>query len=218
MAGGLEVVIPRGYDRRLIPDILHRKQAWIKKARQQVQERRAWLESQPLLPAQISLPATGKVWQVEYRSTSTSRLTVTEKNGQTLILSGDIENIELCQAALRRWLARQAREQLAPWLERIGQAERLAFKKVIIRGQKTRWGSCSSRGTISLNYKLLFLPPALVRYVLIHELCHTRHLNHSKKFWALVKKKEPAYKQAEADLRTAWRYVPRWVQDRAGFE
>ena len=211
--GELEVVIPRGFDRRLIPDILHRKRAWIEKTTRRLAERQQFLARQPVLPEQISFQAIGEVWQVEYQATSATRITVTEKSDRRLVVSGNIHDMEWCKTALRRWLAHKAKEYLAPWLRKIGQAERLSFKKVIIRGQKTRWGSCSATGTISLNYKLLFLPPALVRYVLIHELCHTKHLNHSKKFWALVNKKEPGYKEAQAELRTAWRYMPGWLQD-----
>lgn len=212
-AGELEVVIPRGFDRSLIPEILHKKRAWIERAKRRLAERQEFLPVQPILPEQIFLRAIGEVWRVDYRATPTVRITVTEAAGKRLVLSGNTHDAALCKLALRKWLAHQAHKHLVPWLRDISQTEGLPFKKVIIRGQKTRWGSYSARGTISLNYKLLLLPPALVRYVLVHELCHTRHLNHSKKFWALVDKKEPGYKQAKAELRTAWRYVPSWLQD-----
>jgi predicted metal-dependent hydrolase len=116
---------------------------------------------------------------------------------------------------LRRWLTRYAQQQLEPWLRRVSVETGLTFTQVTIRGQKSRWGSCSRRRTISLNYKLLFLPPHLVRHVLIHELCHTQHLNHSAKFWALVSQKEPAYRPARVELRSAWRSVPRWTHKEA---
>lgn len=213
MDGDLEIVVPRGFNRKHIPTILQEKQAWIKRATKRLAERRKLLEVEPALPKQISLSAIGETWPVEYRSTASTRVTVTEKTGQRLVLSGAVDNVDLCQAALRKWTARKAKQHLPPWLRKVSEEEKLPFDKVTIRGQKTRWGSCSARKTISLNYKLLFLSPALVRYVLIHELCHTKHLNHSKKFWALVGEKEPNYKQLKAELRVAWRYVPGWVQD-----
>ena len=80
-----------------------------------------------------------------------------------------------------------------------------------LRKQKTRWGSCSSLGTISLNVKLLFVEPDLVRYILIHELCHVRHMNHSKRFWKLVSAYYAPYKEAHRRLKDAWRKMPRWV-------
>jgi hypothetical protein len=69
--------------------------------------------------------------------------------------------------------------------------------------QKTRWASCSRHRTVSLNMKLLFLPPELVRYVFVHELCHTVHMNHSREFWRFLAVKEPRYKELDKQLRTA---------------
>ncbi|MBN1994919.1 MAG: M48 family metallopeptidase [Anaerolineae bacterium] len=210
---GLEVVIPRGFNRRRIPDILQKKQAWIKRTVKRLEERRLFLAGEPALPEQIRLQAVAETWSVAYRPTSSAQITVTEKAGQRLILSGNVADVDQCQTALRKWVARKAKQHLTPWLRQLGQVEQLPFDRVTFRGQKTRWGSCSGRKTISLNYKLLFLPPALVRYVLIHELCHTKHLNHSAKFWTLVGQKEPNYKQLKKELRASWCYVPGWVQD-----
>jgi len=213
MEGGLEVVIPRGFNRRLIPDILHKKGDWIQRTTHRLAERREFLEADPPLPAQIALAALGETWRVDYRPGPANRVTLTEQAGQRLTLTGAVDQVDLCQAVLRRWLAHRARQRLELWLRQISVEEKLPFAKVTIRGQKSRWGSCSPARAINLNYKLLFLPPALVRYVLIHELCHTQHLNHSAKFWALVSKKEPAYKRARIELRAAWRFIPGWTQD-----
>ena len=209
--GELEVVIPRGFSRKRIPGILQKKQAWIKRVSKRFTERREHQAAQPALPTAISLLAVGETWAVEYHSTASTRITVTEKPDYRLVVSGAVANIDLCQAALRKWAARKGKQILEPWLRAISIDENLPFDKLTIRGQKTRWGSCSSRETISLNYKLLFLPPEFVRYVLIHELCHTKELNHSAKFWALVAQKEPNYKQIKKELRAAWRYLPGWV-------
>ncbi len=70
-------------------------------------------------------------------------------------------------------------------------------KRISIRGQSTRWGSCSRRGTISLNYKLLQLPEEAVDYIIMHELCHLRHPNHSANFWTEVEKYVPDYKRID---------------------
>lgn len=77
----------------------------------------------------------------------------------------------------------------------------VSWQRVAIRNQKTRFGSCSRGGTLSFNYRLLFLPPHLSDYVIVHELCHLIEFNHSKKFWALVGQAIPNYPLLRSELR-----------------
>lgn len=128
-----------------------------------------------------------------------------------LVLEGAVADTDLCRQVLRRWLAGKARRHLVPRLYRLASQHGFAFRRVAVRCQKTRWGSCSARGTISLNLKLLFLPSELVDHVLIHELCHTVHLNHSPAFWALLRKHDPHADERRRRLGTAWQYVPPWL-------
>jgi predicted metal-dependent hydrolase len=211
--GQLEVVVPPGFDAALVPGVLNRKRTWIEKSKRRLDERREILANQPILPHKIELRAVDQVWQVAYQAKRSDRITVREKADNNLSLSGAVKDENLCRLALRTWLNRKAKQHLPLWLHEIGHREALSYRKVIIRGQKTRWGSCSSRGTISLNRNLLFLPERLVHYVFIHELCHTRHMNHSPQFWALVSSKVPDYKALRRELRIAWRYLPRWIQN-----
>ncbi|MDE5589484.1 MAG: M48 family metallopeptidase [Acetatifactor sp.] len=76
-----------------------------------------------------------------------------------------------------------------------------SYTSVTIRDQKTRWGSCSSRGTLSFNYRLIFAPPTVLDYVVVHELCHLTHMNHSKEFWNMVGSVMPDYKTHKKWLR-----------------
>lgn len=73
------------------------------------------------------------------------------------------------------------------------------YEKVVIRDQKTRWGSCSSNKTLSFNYRLMLAPPQILDYVVVHELCHLKHMNHSQEFWAAVEAVLPDYK-----IRRKW--------------
>ena len=75
------------------------------------------------------------------------------------------------------------------------------YKKIIVRSQSTRWGSCSRTGTLSFNYRLLFLPEELADYVVVHELCHLKEMNHSRRFWALVAGAMPHHRQLRYELK-----------------
>lgn len=77
----------------------------------------------------------------------------------------------------------------------------LPLKKVFIKNTKSRWGSCSSRGNLNFSYKLLFLPPAVADYIIVHELCHLAEFNHEHAFWALVAETCPHYKELRQSLR-----------------
>ena len=82
-------------------------------------------------------------------------------------------------------------------------SERYGFEynKVVIRNQTTRWGSCSRKKNLSFNYKIIFLSPELQDYLILHELCHLKELNHSKRFWALMGQLIPKPKQMRKALR-----------------
>ena len=75
------------------------------------------------------------------------------------------------------------------------------INRIAIKNQVTRWGSCSSKGNLNFNYKIIYLKPALADYLIIHELCHLGELNHSKKFWTLVSKTIPNYAKINKELR-----------------
>jgi predicted metal-dependent hydrolase len=76
------------------------------------------------------------------------------------------------------------------------------IKKVFIKNSRTRWGSCSSRGNLNFNYKIVFLRPDLQEYLIAHELCHLGEFNHSSKFWDLVAQTVPEYKKLRKEIRS----------------
>lgn len=91
-------------------------------------------------------------------------------------------------------LAKQKVEQLNKYYN-------FKYRKITIRNQKTRWGSCSKKGNLSFSYRIVLLPEEITDYIIIHELCHLGEFNHSKKFWNLVRKTVPNYVDVRKDLK-----------------
>ena len=95
----------------------------------------------------------------------------------------------------------QARSLVASRLAHFNQHYKFNLKKVFIKNQKSRWGSCSSKGNLNFNYKIALLPPHLADYIIVHELCHLGQFNHSQKFWALVAETMPDWRKMRLMLR-----------------
>ena len=107
----------------------------------------------------------------------------------------------------RQYLARkeEARALVRARVAHFGALYGVMPNKIFIKDLRSRWGSCSERGNLNFNYKLVLLPPPLADYVIVHELCHLREFNHSPKFWALVAHQVPNHRE----LRTALRSLER---------
>jgi len=207
--GRVEVVVPRRTSARAVESFVSEHRDWIAKTRASFAEQHA---PEPFrLPDRIELRAIGRVVGVIYAADDRSRGVRYRQTGDIVRLSGRTGDVSACVDALKRFLSAMARSHFGPELGQLSAATGNPFKRLQVRGQKTCWGSHSSTGTISINYCLLFLDPSLVRYLMIHELCHARHMNHSPRFWALVGRHEPNYRRLDRQLSDAWRDVPTWV-------
>ena len=98
-------------------------------------------------------------------------------------------------------LKEYARDFVIKKIEKLNEVYKFEYKKIIIRNQKTRWGSCSSKGNLNFNYKIIFLPEECVNYIIVHELCHLREFNHSEKFWNLVMHNIQKYKKIKKQIK-----------------
>ena len=116
----------------------------------------------------------------------------------------------------RRWLVKKAEEYLPKRLMELAQKLGVRYKKVQVRDVRSRWGSCSSKGTISLNWRLIMAPIDVIDYVLIHELAHIVHPNHSKYFWRYVATFCPDYKLHRSWLRKNGQHLFNWSVKLAG--
>jgi len=207
------VVVPSGFDEKKIPAILKRKKVWIADAMKRIGETKRFLEPKPALhlPEIVKLTALGETWPVVYKVDATRPGLWLRAESGKLFITGAVLERDAVIRKLKDWLRLRVRDGLFPLAERIATKHRLKLGGLLVKSQRTRWASCSAQRNLSLNTKLLFLAPDLVRYVLIHELCHTVHMNHSNEFWRLVQMHEPGYKLLDQELRTAWKRVPQWV-------
>ncbi|GAB2612218.1 M48 family metallopeptidase [Novilysobacter erysipheiresistens] len=209
---GLVVVAPAGLPDKQTMDLVSARADWIAEKLAGFEDVRHLLTRSPASrPEAFDLPALAESWRVEYQQTKARTVGARTAEVGRIIVCGDVKEPRRCQAALRRWLARRAKEMLIPWLERVSLQTGLVYADAAIKSQRTRWGSCSRRHCISLNSKLLFLPPELVRYVLVHELSHTLEANHSNRFWATVRGYEPATDRLHPRMAEAWKRIPQWA-------
>ena len=207
--GKVEVVVPRRTRPAEVEAFVAENQEWIRKAQASFA---AQHPQEPFrLPVTIDLPAIGQRVSVHYEPQRGARsVRYRYTNGQ-LRLKGRTQDEMLCVKAIRRWLASAARESFESRLNALSKLTGIGYSKLQIRAQRTCWGSRSSSGTISLNLCLLFVDPPVLRYLMLHELCHARHMNHSKRFWRLVERFQPDYKERDRELTECWQRVPSWL-------
>ncbi len=207
--GNVEVVVPKRTSAADVAAFVREHRDWIRRTREQFASAHP---TEPFaLPQHVDLQGIGKTVSVRYRPRQNAKGVRFRQLGDTVVLTGRIDDEEACVLALRRWLAGVAREAFGARLESLASLLGVSYQRLQVRAQKTCWGSHSSSGTISLNYCALFLEPELVRYLMIHELCHARHMNHSARFWQLVERFEPDYRSLDKRLSSGWQQIPIWV-------
>jgi predicted metal-dependent hydrolase len=203
----VEVVVPPRARPRDVEHFLAAHRDWIENKRAQALRNRPAPEVFP--PASLSFALTGENWRVHVAGGS-GRLRVTDTSGGILQVWGTATPASL-RAALRRWLLQAAEARLAPRLVSLAAVTGVTYRRISVRRQRSRWGSCSVRGTISLNACLLFQRPEVVDYLIVHELMHVKHMNHSKRFWQAVEKHCAEWRALDRELLQGWRHVPRWA-------
>jgi predicted metal-dependent hydrolase len=115
-------------------------------------------------------------------------------NGETVACG--LLALEDVRAAVEGWLRARAARELPPQLQALAATHGIVVPRISIRDQRSRWGSCSPSGTITLNWRLVQTPPFVREYVLIHELMHRKQMNHSRRFWRLVAAHCPRFAEA----------------------
>ena len=207
--GRVEVVVPRRTRAKDVQAFVDEHRDWIERSRQSFAK---VLPPEPfMLPNVVDLPAIEQRFRIRYERRSGAKSVRYRSKDNVVVLSGCTGDDKSCIGALRRWLASVAKAEFGPRLKALSAQTGEPYKAMHIRGQRTCWGSHSSTGTISINYCLLFLEPALLRYLMIHELSHARHMNHSRRFWQQVRRFEPDYRRLDRALSDSWKQIPAWL-------
>ncbi len=204
--GGVEVVVPPRTSPHRISAFISQQREWIERQRRRAIAPLPW----PLPPATLELSALEEQWTC-VQSRGSGRVRVTAREAGELELKGDLSDRGGLRMALIGWLVTHAKERFAAPLSELSRQVGVEPRRLQVRCQRTRWGSCSRHGTVSLNACLLFQRPEVVRYLLIHELAHLKHMNHSRQFWAEVARHEPQWKALDRELLRGWKRVPGWI-------
>lgn len=204
-AGGLHVVSPFSINDREIISYVEKKREWIfnklesyRQRLMQIPVEREFISGEKLLYMGNNYPL--KV--LEHKGGCT-KINLTD--GQFLVdINSDIpteKRREEIQGKLEQWYINRAKELINERLEIFSNKIGVMFNTVRFKKQKTRWGSCSQKGNLNFNWKLVMAPTFIVDYVVVHELCHFKQMNHSREFWLLVENQISDYKNMRKWLK-----------------
>ena len=195
-ADGVEVVVPRRMALRHVEPFVAEKQQWIERTlARYAQEPIAALHdggSVPYLGERLGLRVMVEPGRV--------RPHVARRGERLLVKVGERGQAAVADA-LERWYRRRAREEVAPRLDAATARAGTRWTRLSIRGQRTRWASCSQDGAMSFNWRLLLAPAEILDYVVEHEVAHLEVLDHSPRFWRLLGSRSPGYREHERWLR-----------------
>jgi predicted metal-dependent hydrolase len=185
---GVEVVLPRRAAHREAAAAVRELRPWIERRLAEVSHHREIVAARgdtvPYLGSTLTLvPEQGRMRVVQ--------------RDHTLLVPAD----ETQSLAIERWYRRMARAELEPRVEAACLAVGVGYTSLTVRGQRTRWGSCSRKGGLSFNWRLMLAPEAVFEYVVWHEVCHLKVHDHSERFWGLVARHCPEFREQAAWLR-----------------
>lgn len=191
--GSARVTIPRGGSAAAAKAFAESHAAWLERQLQR-------LETQPPKPVpwHIGFEILFRGEMVRLEAGVGDRAGTIRFADQFLSVSDPAENL---RPAIERHLRRLAERELPPRVFELASLHQLTIRRVTVRNQKSRWGSCSRRGTVSLNWRLLQAPPFVRDYIILHELMHLRQMNHSDRYWREVESMCPDYRTAELWLK-----------------
>jgi predicted metal-dependent hydrolase len=187
-ARGVEVVLPRRASEREAAAAIRELRPWIERRMAELAGARATVaargETVPYLGGTLSLRG------------EPGRMRVARRGDLLLVPTGEAR-----KPAIERWYRRAARAEIEARLQQACAVAGTSYSTLTIRGQRTRWASCSRTGAMSFNWRLLLAPEEILDYVIWHEVCHLKVMDHSPRFWRLVASHSPAYREHVRWLR-----------------
>ncbi|ASJ03318.1 peptidase [Thermococcus profundus] len=194
--GEVVITAPEGFD---VDAMVERHRGWLEAKLEEMEGLRELAES--------GFPINGEFYQVIQ-----GRKAKVHERFKTVFLSPSRGEVLSC-------LKRLLRKELLSLVDKYAPEMGVEPGTIYIRHQKSRWGSCSPRGNLNFNVRLVSIPPDLREYVVVHELAHLKHMNHSKAFWELVGRFYPDYRRARKELKKWWSILElnpywRWLRER----
>jgi predicted metal-dependent hydrolase len=189
----IHVVVPPRFGHSSVEPILHRHAEWILRTLGRIRRHESSLRTGFRLP----LLGDARILRIEHCAGSRGRVVLTHDEVVVYCPESESDPSRLLTA----WGIRWAKQALPHRTAELARLHGYKFETVTVRNQRTRWGSCSRRGGISLNWRLVLFPPEVADYLICHELAHLIHHNHSSRFWSEVGRIFPAWKESERWLR-----------------
>lgn len=200
--GLIKVTSPLRVSESYINQLLQKKWSWIHKKLKEIENR----SSNNICPKIIRNGEVflylGKEFELKIDISSNYKKVQVSLHDKNIVINVPIGfNSEKIKDSLKLWYVEQFKQITAERIKYYSQWVGVVPNRVTIREQKTRWGSCSSKSNINLNWKLIMAPLEVLDYVVVHELCHLKFMNHSKEFWNIVEFYAPQYKKCKDWLK-----------------
>jgi predicted metal-dependent hydrolase len=196
-ADGVEVVLPRRFPLRDVEPLVREKRGWIERTLRRIEVAREEFPP-PRLEHDGEVPYLGERLTLKVRTERGRTRSHVKRRGGTLHVTLGGTSL---RDALESWYRRRARVEVGSRLDAAVARAGTSYAGLTIRGQKTRWGSCSQSGAMSFNWRLLLAPEAVLDYVVEHEVCHLEVLDHSPRFWRLLESRVPDWRDHAGWLR-----------------
>ncbi len=198
---GLEVILPFKAVRKINPEeLIKSKRAWILKHLdnlERLNEKFFYLGREIFIKEEVSIGSTEK-----NKNTAIGENYTVDFNNDTLCITYSMNNSYDKKNIYNQWIFEIAKNYLTDRVRQLADRYGFVYKDVKVKDHISRWGSCSSKNALSFNSKLMYFNNQAIDYVIIHELCHLREMNHSKKFWSLVESLMPDYRVYKKQLKS----------------